>query len=120
MTEFVPKINDATIERLVQRDFVEEITDRVRTLLESYGPKPHHFEQNRVRAAVLKLANGNLAELTRQLAVADMDFRDVVGAAEYPSQMKSGFVGMKRVGAERLQELRNEDWKEYSRWLSRA
>lgn len=120
MNEFVPKIDDATIERLVQRDFVEEITDRVRALLESYGPKPHHFDRNRVRAAVLKLANGDPAELPRQLAIADMDFRDVVGAAEYPSQMKIGFVGLERLAAARLQELREQDWREYSIWLSRT
>jgi hypothetical protein len=83
-------------------------------------PKSHHFERNRVHAAVLKLADGDLLDLQRQVAVADADFREVVGAAEYPAQMKIGFVGMERIGPDRLHELRELDWQEYSAWLARA
>jgi hypothetical protein len=119
VSDFVPDISEATIHSLVKRDFPSDISDRVESLLATYGAKPHHFERNRVRAAVLKLANGDLLELQRQLAVADKDFRDVIGAAEYPSQMKIGFVGMQRIGPERLQELRESDWEEYSAWLAR-
>lgn len=119
MSDFVPDINEATIQRLVKRDFPAEISDRVESLLASYGVKSHHFERNRVRAAALKIANCDLLGLQRQLKVADTDFRDVVGAAEYPSQMKIGFVAMQHIGPERLQDLRESDWQEYSAWLAR-
>ena len=120
MSDFIPTVDDATIQRLIDRDYVADVSDRVRVLLESYGNKPHHIERNRVRAAVLRLANGDLAEVQRQIAVANVDFRDIIGAAEYPSQMKIGFVGMDRVGAQRLQELREQDWRDYCEWLART
>ncbi len=119
MSDFVPAVDDGTIQRLIDRDYVDGVSGRVRTLLESYGGKPHHVERDRVRAAVLRLANGDLAEVQRQIAVANVDFRDVIGAAEFPSQMKLGFAGMARIEAERLQELREQDWKDYCAWLDR-
>lgn len=120
MSDFVPDIDETTVLRLVERDFNADVAVRARALLASYGTRPHHRERNRVHAAVLKLADGDLRELERQLAVADVDFRDVIGAAEYPSQMKLGFVGMERVGPQRLQELRDADWQDYSAWLARG
>jgi len=120
MPDFAPDIDEATVQRLVERDFPSGITDRVHSILATYGIKLHHFERNRVHAALLKLANGDLLDLQRQVAVADADFRDVVGAAEYPSQMKIGFVGMERIGPDRLHELQELDWQEYSAWLARA
>jgi len=120
MPDFVPDIDEATVQRLVERDFPSGVTDRVHSILATYGTKPHHFERNRVHAAVLKLANGDLLELQRQLGVADADFRDVVGGAEYPAQMKIGFVGMERIGPDRLHELKELDWQAYSAWLSRT
>lgn len=120
MPDFVPQLSEATIQKLEESIFPSDATDHVLSMLATYGTKPHHLERNRVHAAVLKIANGDLAELQRQLAIADRDFRDVVGAAEYPSQMRIGFVGMERIGPERLQELREFDWQEYSAWLGRS
>ncbi|TVP97442.1 MAG: hypothetical protein EA381_14985 [Planctomycetaceae bacterium] len=120
MPDFVPDIDEATVQRLVERDFPSGVIDRVHSILATYGTGSHHFERNRVLAAVLKLADGDLLELQRQLGVADADFRDVVGAAEYPAQMKIGFVGMERIGPDRLHELKELDWQEYSAWLART
>ncbi len=117
MPDFVPTIDDETLERLVNREFTSDTADRVHSLLETYGAKPHHIERNRVRAAILKLANGDLRAIQQQVSVAVTDFRDVVGAAEYPRQMEIGFVGMSRVSEEHLQDLKNQDWKDYCDWL---
>jgi hypothetical protein len=119
MSDFIPKIAEDTIMQLVVRDYPAEVTDRVFSMLAEYGTKPHHVERTRVRAAALKLANGDLLELQRQLAVANSDYRDIIGAAEYPSQMKLGFVSMERLAPEKLQELREIDWRDYSGWLGR-
>lgn len=119
MPDFVPQIDEDTVKQLVIRDYPAEVTDRVFSMLAEYGTKPHHVERTRVRAAALRLANGDLLELHRQLAVANSDFRDIIGAAEYPSQMKLGFGGMERLAAEELHELREIDWRDYSEWLER-
>lgn len=119
MQDFVPTIDDETLERLVNRDFTSDTAGRVRALLESYGAKPHHIERNRVRAAILKLANGELRAIQQQVSVAVTDFRDVIGAAEYPRQMEIGFVGMGSASAEQLQDLKKQDWKDYCDWLSK-
>jgi hypothetical protein len=54
-------------------------------LLESYlGNEP-----GRVKMAALALAKGNLAELQRLMAAAQLDYRDVLYWAEYPEESKS-------------------------------
>jgi len=119
MPDFVPTIDDETLERLVNREFTSDTAGRVHSLLETYGAKPHHIERNRVRAAILKLAHGDLGAIERQVSVAITDFRDVVGAAEYPRQMEIGFAGMSDASEEHLQDLKNQDWKDYCDWLQK-
>jgi len=119
MPDFVPTIDDGTLERLVNREFTSDTAGRVHSLLETYGAKPHHIERNRVRAAILKLAHGDLGAIERQVSVAITDFRDVVGAAEYPRQMEIGFAGMSDASEEHLQDLKNQDWKDYCDWLQK-
>jgi len=119
MPDFVPTIDDETLERLVNREFTSDTAGRVHSLLETYGAKPHHIERNRVRAAILKLAHGDLGAIQRQVSVAITDFRDVVGAAEYPRQMEIGFAGMSDASEEHLQDLKNQDWKDYCDWLQK-
>ncbi len=120
MSDFVPAIDEDKVGRLVARDYPDDVAGRVFSMLEAYGAKSHQLECDRVRVAVLRLANGDLLELQRQLAVAASDFRDVIAAAEYPSQMKLGFVSMERLAPEKRQEFRERDWREYSDWLART
>jgi hypothetical protein len=122
MADFVPKVTYADVERVVRRDYPDEVVDRVMSLLDQYGHEKWHLEEPRVLLACLKLANGDLRELQRQISVASSDFRDVLAAAEYPGVCAIGFVGMKKLketNPSRLDELQQRDWDQYREWLNR-
>lgn len=53
-------------------------------LVSSYGAAGHHREPERVRRAVLALADGDLDRLRHFLDVADTDFRDVLAWSDEP------------------------------------
>ncbi len=107
------------IERIVSRDFAAEERTLVQNILAKYGTKPHHVERDRVRLCVLKLARGDLRKLERQITVASTDFRDVVGAAEYPRQLSVGFSGFDRMNAAERALIEEDDRQQYSDWLDR-
>ena len=107
------------VNRIVSRDYAPEEHSMVMTLLEKYGPKPHHVERDRVRLCALKLANSDLRHLDRQIAVACTDFRDVVAAAEYPEQLRLGFRGFDQIDAAKRAEIEQRDRQQFLIWLQR-
>jgi hypothetical protein len=120
MSQSIPKVTRSDVVRVVERQFPPDVIDRVLLLLEAYGLEKWHRERDRVHLACLKLASGDLKALGHQISVARMDYRDVVGAAEYPEVFKLGFVGMKQLketNPTALQESQQQDWEQYSSWL---
>ncbi len=84
--------------------------------LRSYGRGPHQREPDRVRLAILKLTDeAGMDSLERHLAVAKMDYRDVLAAAEYPGQMRAGATVA--VGSSERARLAQSDLEQYLRWL---
>jgi hypothetical protein len=57
---------------------------RADAILGSYGQESYHNEIERVRLGILRLAGADLAGLERWTALARMDYRDLLVAAEYP------------------------------------
>ena len=82
MKQPVPKVCDADVERVVKRDFSAEDASTVLSTLQEYGKKEWHREMPRVRLAILKLAGGDCGALLDAVAMADRDYRDVLGNAE--------------------------------------
>ena len=72
---------------------------------------------DRVRLAVLKLSGGKLSELRRQIEVARMDWRDVLGAAEQPEALKMGFLEYAKLPSEERHEIDARDRQQYDSWL---
>jgi hypothetical protein len=113
----VPEVTPADIDRVVRRDFAAADQAAVLALLETYGTEDYEREAVRVRLAALKLAHGSLAELRRQVSWAKMDYRDVIGPAEYPRAMKvSSLLRLDEAESRRIFEA---DWKQYDEWLRR-
>jgi len=110
-------LNDSCVSRVILREFANEEYDRVVEVLSQYGTERHHLERNRVRISILKLANGDLFNLERQIKVACVDFRDVIAAAEMPGQYKLGFTGMERLSPQELENIKTDDRKQYEAWL---
>ncbi|MDJ0778939.1 MAG: hypothetical protein QNJ85_13815 [Gammaproteobacteria bacterium] len=109
-----PDVSDADIERVIRRDFTPDQWSRASLLLDRYGSEAWHREIERVRLAALKLANGNLERLAREMENAVRDYRDTLGLAEYPGYLRRGGSGM---GAAEEQQIIDADWQQYQQWL---
>jgi hypothetical protein len=78
---------------------------RMREILGRYGTEPHEREVERVRAACVKLAEGDEAKLEYFVSVAKKDYRDVLFWADNPQQAKLDTPEKRRRVAEGLAKL---------------
>ena len=72
----------------VQAHFPEDRRQRVLALLETYGVESYERERERVQLAILTLSAGNEEKLREYVAVAKVDYRDVLAWAEYPEESR--------------------------------
>ena len=117
MNQPVPKISESDVERVVRRDYPAVVVPTVLATLAEYGPKAWHNEPTRVRLAILRMADGNLDELRKALAVAQTDYRDVLAVAEYPQYFRAG-NSIDR-DEQKRQAIIQADWQQYRDWVSR-
>lgn len=110
----IAKISDTELERLIDREFPENLDLVKRKLTKIKSDSPNG--QNRIGAAVLKLANSDLNEIDYLIKKANEDFRDIVSLAEYPRASKYGFE--ERSDNELKADYLN-DWTEYSEWKNK-
>ncbi len=110
----VAKISDTELEKLIDREFPENSDLVKRKLIEIKGDSRNG--QNRIGAAILKLANSDLNEIDYLIKKANEDFRDIVSQAEYPRASKFGFE--ERSDNELKADYLN-DWNEYSEWKNK-
>ena len=88
------------LQRLVDRDFVASERDVVWATLNQLGPGKTDAGTLRIRAAVLRVADGNVAAMPAALRLAE-DYRDVLRAAEYPTSDNQA------------------NWRQYEAWFHR-
>ena len=117
MNQPAPKITAADVERIIARDFPSAEVAAVRAALAEYGTKAWHREVDRVRIAVLRMADGDLGRLRSALATADQDYRDVLSVAEYPGYLQ-------KVSPSDKNEINrvlavDADWNQYREWFER-
>lgn len=101
------------LDRVIARDFPASEVEQVRALLSIYGRESWHREVLRVQMACLKNAAGGLDNLRQQVETANVDYRDVLAAAEYRR------YGRARNDAEKAQAIA-DDWRELQDWLART
>jgi hypothetical protein len=106
------KISDKTLERIILREFGDKSdeVERKLTLIVSDSSKG----KNRLSAAVLKLANKELAKIDLLVELCNIDFRDIVSQAEYPAFFRFGF---EELDPRESRRLYLKDWIEYSDWI---
>ena len=115
-----PEIESEDINRIVRRDFPESQVDVVAETLCEYGAEKWHREGNRVKAAILRLANGKLDALRTAVEVAKREYRDVLVAAEYPEYgRRTNSSAHTLEGTERDQVI-DRDWDQYKAWLEKS
>ncbi|MFO0848923.1 MAG: hypothetical protein U0871_10285 [Gemmataceae bacterium] len=116
MSQPVPQVSVADVDRVIGRDVLAarrgEVTDLLRQYTASDGPVP----VPRVHLAILKLSGGDPAKVAEFIAAAKQDYRDVLAWAEYPRYSARG--GFEEESEE--QQAINDDWAEYKGWLERG
>ena len=89
----------------------------IMNVLDEYGVESHERGRARVQLAVLKLSGGQRDRLEELVRMAKRDYRDIVAYAEYPEEMRIGFVGVRRLTAEEVKAVRRRDREQYLEWL---
>jgi hypothetical protein len=118
MEQPVPQVEAKDVERVVRRDFAPAEFEAAMAIVGQYGARGRRREDPRVCLAALKLAEGNLGELRRQMEAAEIDYRDVLACAEYPGYMTEVDPGS-ALSKERIRAVIEGDWKQYESWLNR-
>jgi hypothetical protein len=99
VVERIPDVTLEDLDRIVARDFP---ADQRGTVVAFLGHCESGIrEANRVRAAVLKLADGRVELLGHYVDRAVSDYRDVLFWAEYPTVSQ------------------DENWRQYQEWFNR-
>src|SRR5262245_56684190 len=109
-----PTVSRADVERVVRRDYPADQFAHVMAMLDTYGNDER--ECDRVKLAALKLAAGNLEELSDFLDGSDS--RDLMSWAEYPGYSNNQRV-INRLPAAERQQIVDEDRAQYVEWLNR-
>jgi hypothetical protein len=87
-------------------------------VLDEYGLKSSERGRTRVQLAILKLSEGRRERLPELVRMAKLDYRDVLAFAEYPEEMRTGFVKMRQLPAEEQAAIRRRDREQYEQWLT--
>ena len=73
----------------------------------------------RIRLAVLKVADGNASELRKQIQIAKRDWRDVINDAEYPEATSLSLVEYSNLDEASRQKISKRDREQYLAWLNK-
>lgn len=92
-------------------------SQEVMNILDEYGVEIHERGRARVQLAILKLSEGERERLDGLVGMAKRDYRDVLAYAEYPEEMRIGFVGVSQLPAEEVKAVRQRDREQYLEWL---
>lgn len=111
---------DRNILRKIKNYWPDEDPLAILDILNAYGTGEMERGKTRVHLAILKCSDGHLDRLSDLVATAKRDWRDIVAFAEYPEQMKLGFVAMRELTPAQRKALKKRDAKQYAEWLVRG
>lgn len=113
----VPVVTAADVQRIALREFGQENLTAALMILNRFrdDETPH-----RVHVAAMLLAQRRLQSLEDAIQMANMDWRDVIAAAEYPEYLRFessriGFTGRE----EELRPIIARDWQRYQAWFTK-
>jgi hypothetical protein len=109
-----PSVSDSDVDRIVRRDYAPALVGEILELIATVEVR----EKPRVVLSCLKLANGDLDWLRRQLADASGYYREILGEAEYPLATKR-WSRIEALSDDEVQAIYDQDWRQYREWLER-
>ena len=116
MNQKIHNIKNKDIERLIKREFPNKSISEIEFILRQYASESKRG-RNRVYASILKLSNGNIEELIKNVELANKDFRDIISTAEYPNYLEDAFKN--DLTKEKEKQLIEEDWKQFKKWIDK-
>lgn len=78
---------------------------------------PNLDNLERIRLALIKLAEGKLSELKQRIAIAKKDWREVLVPAETPEALAYGLVELMNADPGTRDEIQSRDRQQYENWL---
>ena len=115
------------VRQKVLQSFPPEQRERVTRLLETQcinDPSSRNIDTDegleRLRLAVLKVADGSEDELRKQVEAAKSDWRDVISAAEYPEALRLGLVEYTKLSQTAREQIKKRDREQYLAWLGKV
>ena len=123
MEDKIPRITNDDIKRIIERDFPKNERDRVIKTLNRYKSESEK-DANRVHAAILKIADGSVEKVEKNVKVAIIDHRDVLSWAEYPNYFKFvrediSYKQNFEIPFEKEKQRNDDDWQQYNEWLNK-
>lgn len=115
MSQYHPSVSDQDVERIVRRDYPDELHSAIRQLIQAVEVR----EKPRVVLACLKVANRSFPMLKAQLADAAGWWREIISEAEYPNYTKKMFR-IERLSADEQERIIERDKNQYLQWLHRT
>ena len=110
MEQPVPKVTARDVGRVIRRDFDPDEQSEVHEML-------HSIEEARIQLAILKLAACQAEAIPDLVKLAQIDYRDVLAAAEYPHYMRIAYQEMQQLPKEEQNAIIKSDWDQYQNWL---
>jgi hypothetical protein len=117
MPQRIPSVGSADVERVVRREFPRQLQASALEVLGEFVSESG--EPHRVQLAALKLSSGDLGKLRDWIEHANLDFRDVLAAAEYPLAM-TRTASMDSLSTGEREAIYDADWRQYETWLQRS
>lgn len=113
MNQPTAKVAMKDIERIILRDYAGK-NDEVVKQLDRYTVA---YERLRVLAALLKISDGNISRLRKNVLLANVDYRDVLAEAEYPMYTKKVGFDSKKFSKSELEKIIKSDSEQYNEWF---
>ena len=114
MKQYVPKVSESDVERILKRDFPNEQIEEILVMIRQVEVR----EKPRVILACLKIANGNLERLRGELINAEGYWREIISEAEYPNYSKKMFR-INKLSADEQNKIIEKDRDQYQKWFDR-
>ncbi len=116
MEKSTVEYNKGLVVAKVKQSFPNEDQEKILAILNLYGKETYEQEQERVQIAILKLSDGDLERLRKNIETAKRDYRDVLAYAEYPEATSKDTWKMR--DKEEVRRIRERDRQQYFNWLN--
>lgn len=109
------KVSKKDIEKIIIRDYAGVAITKILKKLCEYKSE---YEKFRVWAALLKISEGSIVKLNKNILIANSDYRDILAVAEYPMYTKVIGFNDKNFSKNEVEKIIKSDWEQYKNWLN--